>query len=130
MQTPQHPRPKHRAEAQAPTPPDKHGGHAKASPSKSRQPILQMRSQQSLERLGNRVQETAQALEQLREANTHLQEANHALHERLNALQESGGASEGQIRLQIDEDPDALRHKVQGFIDTLDQYLTQGRKPS
>lgn len=76
----------------------------------------QLRSTQSLERLREKVEGAAQELKRLREENEDLVARIAELEAR--PAQESDAAS-----VSFEEDPEALRRKVTGFIEAIDQYL-------
>ena len=83
-----------------------------------RRSTVPLKSPQSLERLRDRVKKAARELERLRAENA-------ALTERIRQLETSPAVDlEGTV-LAFDEDPDILREKVEGFIKTIDEYLTR-----
>lgn len=78
---------------------------------------VDLRGTQALERLRDRVQAAAGEILRLREENA-------ALAERITRLESrAGGDIETGTLLHLDEDPEAIRRKVNGFIEAIDQYL-------
>lgn len=80
---------------------------------------LSLRGLPSLERLREHVEQAARELERLRADNQ-------ALLERVQALEADAG-TELVPALDLGEDPEALRRKITGFIESIDQYLKQER---
>ncbi len=70
----------------------------------------------SLSHLRDRVEAAAREIERLRSENA-------ALGKRLVELQDNGSGP--SFSFGEDQDPDALRARVQGFIDTIDGLLSQ-----
>lgn len=78
---------------------------------------VELRGTQALERLRDRIRTATSEILRLREENA-------ALAERIAHLEASvGGDLEEGTLLHFDEDPEALRRKVNGFIEAIDQYL-------
>ena len=75
-----------------------------------------LKSPQSLARLRDRVQEAADQL-------TRLREENEALRARIEQLEQRPVVDPDLTLLTFEDDPDALRRKIAGFIATLDDYL-------
>lgn len=67
-----------------------------------------------LERLRDRIHDVVRELDMLRMEN-------HRLSQQLAALQ--GDPDAGSVVLRMDESPEALREKIEGFIEALDAYL-------
>ena len=86
------------------------------TPSGTERGLARLRNPRSLERLRDRVQEAADELERLREENA-------ALRERIEALETRPPVDPDATMLTFDEDPEALRRKVESFIDAIDAYL-------
>lgn len=82
-----------------------------------------LKGTRSLRKLRDRVERAANELIRLREENA-------ALQERIEAL-ESTPASNGKDAglLLLDTDPEALKRKVEGFIQSIDNYLDK-KEPS
>ena len=81
-------------------------------------PLLISQSQ-SLHRLKDRIEQASHELNRLREENT-------KLHNRLNELEQANvyhGTS-----VQLEDDPDAVKKRIEGFIDVIDQYLDNDPK--
>lgn len=78
------------------------------------------RSLQSLERLRERVEAAATELERLRAENATL-----AARVRELAALEPAGSDADALRLAFDEEPEALRAKVEGFIVAIDRLLAE-----
>lgn len=79
--------------------------------------VIEMRGTQALERLRDRIQAAANEIYRLREENA-------ALADRISRLEaRAGGDLDEGTLLRLDEDPEALRRKVNGFIEAIDQYL-------
>lgn len=77
-----------------------------------------LKGTRSLRRLRDRIERAAHELQVLREENA-------ALNERIQELEAMPSDSgEGGVRF-LETDPDALKRKVEGFIDVIDQYLDQ-----
>lgn len=85
------------------------------SPEPSGGPV-RLKAPQSLERLRDRVQAAADELARLRRENA-------ALAARIRDLETRPAADPDASLLILDEEPEALRRKVQGFIDAIDRYL-------
>lgn len=77
-----------------------------------------LKGTQSLERLRDHVRQAARELERLRQENA-------TLHERLAALEDRPAVDPDAAVLGFDEDPAALRAKIEGFIEAIDAYLAQ-----
>ncbi len=77
-----------------------------------------LKSPQSLERLRDRIKTAAHELERLHKENA-------ALAERIRALEARPAVDLDGTVLAFDEDPDALREKVAGFIEAIDTYLAR-----
>ncbi len=78
---------------------------------------VHLKSLKSLERLREKVETAARELGRLREENA-------ALAERLRALEaRTPTVPDGAVVLTLDEEPEAVRRKVEGFIEALDKYL-------
>ena len=77
-----------------------------------------LKSPQSLERLRDRVQAVVHELDRLRKENTELTE-------RIEHLETRPALDVDGTLLTFDESPDALREKVEGFINAIDQYLAK-----
>ncbi len=77
-----------------------------------------LKGTRSLRRLRDRVERAASELIRLREENATLQE-------RIEELEGSGAAKAdgGAGKLVLDTDPEALKRKVEGFIQSIDNYL-------
>lgn len=82
---------------------------------------VRLKRAQSLERLRDRVQAAAEELHRLRAENEQLAARIEALESRPHL------DVEGTV-LAFDEDPDAIRRKVEGFIDAIDRYLARDRE--
>lgn len=67
-----------------------------------------------LERLRDRIHDVVRELDALRQEN-------HRLSQQIAALQGETGAD--AVMLRLDESPEALREKIEGFIAALDTYL-------
>ncbi len=78
------------------------------------------RSLQALERLRGRVEAAVKEIERLRAENATLTERVREL-----AALDAAGADPDALHLSLDTDPDVLRTKVQGFIETLDRMLAE-----
>jgi hypothetical protein len=79
---------------------------------------------QALERLRDRIHTAANEILRLREENA-------ALAERIARLEARPGSNvDGGTLLHLEEDPEALRRKVGGFIEAIDQYLEREQSPS
>ncbi len=75
-----------------------------------------LRDSQPLARLRERVQSAAHEIVRLREENA-------ALAERIARLE--AVPAEAATVIRLDEDPEALRRKVTGFIEAIDEYLAR-----
>ena len=77
-----------------------------------------LKGTRSLRRLRDRVERAASELIRLREENATLQE-------RITELEGDGAgkADGGAGKLVLDTDPEALKRKVEGFIQSIDNYL-------
>ncbi len=82
-----------------------------------------LKGTRSLRKLRDRVERAANELIRLREENT-------ALQQRIDEL-ESAPVSQGDSAglLLLDSDPEALKRKVEGFIQSIDNYLDK-KEPS
>lgn len=82
------------------------------------QPALDehLRGMVSLERLRDRVEVASRELRRLRDENA-------ALATRLSELESRPFLLEGETTISFDEDPEVLRRKVTGFIETIDRFL-------
>lgn len=78
------------------------------------------RSLQALERLRERVEAAAAEIERLRAENAELA----ARVRELAALEAAGGGADA-LRLALDEEPEALREKIEGFIAAIDRMLAE-----
>lgn len=78
------------------------------------------RSLQALERLRERVEAAAKEIERLRTENAALTERVREL-----AAHPAISADPDGLHLALDTDPEVLRAKVQGFIETLDRMLAE-----
>ena len=78
----------------------------------------------AIRRLRERVERVALELQSLREENATLQE-------RIVELEASSGGerAEGNVASMFESDPDALKKKVEGFIQAIDQYLEDNGTP-
>jgi len=83
-----------------------------------KQEPVRLKSPQSLERLRDRVKKAAHELERLRKENT-------ALAERIRQLETRPAVDFDGTVLAFDEDPEALREKVESFIRSIDTYLAK-----
>ena len=80
---------------------------------------VRLKGTQSLERLRDRVRQAARELARLRQENA-------TLHDRLAALESRPAVDpDATAVLGFDEDPEALRAKIEGFIEAIDAYLEQ-----
>lgn len=76
----------------------------------------------SLRRLRDRVAAAAQELAQLRQENT-------VLHQRIAELEAGERAlGDGGAPMLLEGDPEALRRKVDGFIQAIDRFLEEDRR--
>lgn len=75
-----------------------------------------LKSPRSLERLRTRVEAAAEEIERLRTENA-------ALAARIGELEARPAVESDATVLVLDDDPEALREKVNAFIDAIDQYL-------
>ena len=71
------------------------------------------------------VQRAAGALERLRDEKRQLREENEHLRERVAQLEADPSAGRDGTALLLDDDSDALRERIDGFIDTLDAHLDE-----
>jgi len=88
------------------------------APDPSAKRRVSLKSPQSLERLRDRVQAAVNELDRLRKENA-------ALTERIEHLETRPTLDVDGTLLTFDENPDALREKVEGFINTIDEYLAK-----
>lgn len=79
---------------------------------------VQLNSSASLERLRNRIEDAAKELHRLREENA-------ALVKRLSDLEANPMMDFEGTLIALDEDPDALRTKIEGYIAAIDSYLNE-----
>jgi len=84
---------------------------------------ISLKSLTSLERLRDRVETAAHELKRLREENE-------ALSERIRELESRPHVDPQGTFLSLDHDPELLRRKISGFIETIDRYLEKERKSS
>ena len=77
-----------------------------------------LKGMRSLRRLRDRVERVARELRAVREENAMLQD-------RISELESSVASApvEGGVASLLDSDPEALKKKVEGFIQAIDQYL-------
>lgn len=85
--------------------------------SKQPEPV-HLQPPQSLRRLRERVETAARELERLRKENA-------ALTKRIEKLETRPPVDVDDTLLTLDEDPEALREKIEGFIEAIDRYLAQ-----
>lgn len=78
------------------------------------------RSLQALERLRERVEAAAAEIERLRAENAEL-----AARVRELAALDAAGGDATVLGLSIDEEPEALREKIEGFIAVIDRMLAE-----
>lgn len=78
-------------------------------------------SHRSLDRLRREVHRAAEEIERLRTENR-------ALQQRVEALEARPAIGENEAVLTV-EDPNALRTQIEGFIDTIDAYLSEYDAP-
>lgn len=78
----------------------------------------------ALERLRDRILTVANEILRLREENAALAERIARLEARPESLFEEG------TLLHLEEDPEALRRKITGFIEAIDQYLEREQAPN
>ena len=83
---------------------------------------VRLKSPQALERLRDRVQTAARELARLRQENAKLAE-------RIRTLETRPVVDPDAALVTFDEDPEELRRKVEGFIDAIDQYLSNEPEP-
>jgi len=83
---------------------------------RSPQNITRLRKIESLERLKDRVEAAAQEIIRLREENGRLASD-------ISGLRNTVAEHRRRPSVVFDEDPKALRAKVKGFIEAIDQYL-------
>lgn len=79
---------------------------------------VQLNSPSSLERLRNRIEDTARELHRLREENA-------ALVKRLSELEANPMMDLEGTLIALDENPEAMREKIQGYIAAIDNYLVE-----
>lgn len=84
---------------------------------------ISLKSIGSLERLRDRVENAAHELKRLREENQ-------ALLERIKELETRPNLDPHASLLSIENDPELLRRKINGFIEAIDRYLENERKRS
>lgn len=77
-----------------------------------------LKGTQSLERLRDRVRLAARELERLRQENR-------TLRERIDQLERRPTFDPEATVLAFDEDPEALRAKIERFVEAIDAYLAQ-----
>ena len=77
-----------------------------------------LKSTASLERLRDRVELAAQEL-------TRLRKENDALTARLRELETRPAVKPDETLLALEESPEAVRRKVEGFIEAIDRYLSR-----
>ncbi len=77
-----------------------------------------LKNPRSLERLRERIEEAVHALE-------HLRRENEALAARIRELETRPEVPEGAAVVAFEEDAEALKEKLAGFIAAVDQYLEQ-----
>lgn len=83
-------------------------------------PATTLRGTQALERLRERVEQAARELERLRRDNM-------LLAKRIAELEARPSVDEDQTFFLFDENTDALRKKVEGFIQAIDAHLERER---
>lgn len=83
-------------------------------------PAGMLRGTQALERLRERVEQAARELERLRRDNV-------LLAQRIAELEARPRVGEDQAFVLFDENADALRKKVEGFIQAIDAHLARER---
>lgn len=94
-----------------------------ASEKRAGQDKVVLKSLNSLERLRDRVETAAHELKRLRDENQ-------ALSERIKELESRPHVDKHGTYLSLDHDPEILRRKISGFIESIDQYLEKERKSS
>jgi hypothetical protein len=82
------------------------------------QGLARLRHPRSLERLRDRVQAVTEELNRLRDANA-------ALRDRIEELETRPPTDPDLTTITFDQDPEALRRTVEGFIEAIDAYLAE-----
>lgn len=88
-----------------------------------RSPNVSLRSVQSLERLRDRIETAAHELKRLREENQ-------SLSARIKELEQRPNASMQNTFLSLEQDPELLRRKINGFIELIERYLEREGRSS
>lgn len=75
-------------------------------------------SSDALDRLRERVQQAAQEIERLRAEKRRLQA-------RVHELEQRPALDDDEAFIRLNDDPEALRRQIEGFIETIDAYLDE-----
>lgn len=77
----------------------------------------------TLRHLRRRVQQAVQTIRQLETRNQALEAHNRQLTRQVRELEERPAVKEGEAIVSFEDDPDAIRAEIEGFIATIDRYL-------